>query len=234
MRKETVQMKKYGKKAKESVKRIGENRKLLELILFAALSIFAVYTFKDSRYFEYVEDFAEDNVLAVIVLLTLLKILAIIWPPFPAIIFIIALMPIIGFWGAFWADYIGELIGSTIAYWISYKYGYKGVALFLDEASIEKLKKVKVKKGKELEFLIILRVLGNTFFEIMCYGAGLLKISFKNFFIATVTSYFIVSYISFKLVEGLYDDKTLYINAILIILLIVFSFKFGSRYIETA
>lgn len=209
-----------------------KNLKIYELLFFATLSIILVILFKNSRYFDSVEQFAQENLFIIFIVLTFAKVLAIIWPPFPASIFIIALIPAIGFWPAFMADYIGELVGSSAAYYIAYNYGYKGIALFLDEENIKRIQRIKVKKGKELEFLLILRVLGNTFFEIMCYGAGLLKISFKAFFISTILSYFAVSFITFKLFEGLFKEESFYINGALILFLAIFLTKFGSRYIQ--
>lgn len=211
---------------------IKNNAKLYQLILLALLSFVLVILFRNSRYFESVQLFAEDNRIAIVIVLIFAKILAIVWPPFPATIFILGLMPIVGFWPAFLADYIGEIIGSCIAYFIAYKYGYKGISLFLDEKSIKKIERIKVREGRELEFLLILRILGNTFFELVCFAAGLLRVDFKAFLISTIVSYFIVSIVIFKLVEGLLGGGSFYINAVPILILVLFIWKFSPRYIR--
>lgn len=209
-------------------------KKLIIISLLAVLTVIVFFLFKESQYYQSFVNFTAEHLMITLFILFLLKIFAIVWPPFAATVIIMGLMPIIGFWNAFLVDYIGEVVGSSIVYFISRRWGDRLVPKILGRSLYERVMKIKINKDNEFEFLFLLRILGGNFFELVCYAAGLLGIGYRNFFLTTISAYFLLSFVFFKLTEGLFSRTTFFLSAGLIIALVVFFKYLRKRYIKFA
>jgi len=86
-----------------------------------------------------------------------------------------------GFWKGFFIMMAGDILGGAIAFWISRKYGLKITERFVkSESSL--MRKILDQLGT-LKGLIFARVCFIPMPEIVCYAAGLTKISFARFII---------------------------------------------------
>ncbi|MCB9790605.1 VTT domain-containing protein [Candidatus Nomurabacteria bacterium] len=207
-------------------------KKLLFISFLAVLTIVVFFLFKESGYYAGFVSFTEKHLIITLFILFLLKILAIVWPPFAATVIIFGVMPIIGFWNAFFVDYIGEVIGSSLVYFIARKWGDRLVPKILGKSLYKRVMQIKINKDREFEFLFILRILGGNFFELVCYAAGLLGISYRNFILTTISAYFLLSFVFFKLAQGLFDRATFVISASLIAALLLFFKYLRNRYLK--
>lgn len=203
------------------------------LVLF---SVLLYIWFVRSTYFIGFRQWSLSNVLLFSTILVLLKIISIVWPPIPGGIITISAIPLIGWQNAYFADLTGSILGSSITYFLGKKYGYRLLDSLFDEKVIEKIKKIKIKKSKELEAIFTLRILtGSLFLEAITYGAGVLGIGFTNFLIATIASHLLVgvpSYYLFAQITTVGFSQTWIVNMVLLSMAFVVMYKLKGRYFE--
>jgi uncharacterized membrane protein YdjX (TVP38/TMEM64 family) len=203
------------------------------LILVFLIATGAYFLFIQTPYFKTVEIWARANIFFYVSFLVVMKIVGIIIPPIPGGLFTLASIPIIGWQYAFVGDFVGSTIGSSIAFFIGKKYGYSLINSLFDAKTVEKFKKIKIKKNKEIEAIFMLRVLmGSTIAEIVCYGAGIIGVTFKNFFIGSILYGLILGLPLYFLAQNLFDSKNALFSLILFALSILFIWKFKGRYFE--
>ena len=86
-----------------------------------------------------------------------------------------------GFWKGFWIITIGDFIGGSVAFYIARRYGMKITERFVkSESSL--MKKILDQLGT-LKGYIFARVCFIPMPEVVCYAAGLTKMSFSQFII---------------------------------------------------
>lgn len=192
--------------------------------------------FIKSDYFNDFRKWSLSNILLFSTVLILLKIISIVWPPIPGGLITISAIPLVGWQNAYFSDLIGSVLGSSITYFLGKKYGYKLLNRLFDEKVIEKIKKIKIKKSKELEAIFTLRILtGSLFMEAITYGAGVLRIGFSNFLIATVISHLLVgvpSYFLFAQISTVGFSQTWLVNVALFAIAFFVMYKLKGRYFE--
>ena len=112
------------------------------------------------------------------------RILSIVVPPIPGAVLGFAFIPIIGWFWAFVFGFIGELIGATFAFYIARRFREPAVARFIP---LQKLHAWEGKLSKKTEFLAFLgiRVTTGPIMDFISYVAGLSKINFRKFIVAT-------------------------------------------------
>ena len=109
-----------------------------------------------------------------------------------------ASIPFLGWFNAYLVDFFGSLFGGIIAYFLGKKYGHPLLNKILGSDLTEKIEKVKIKKDKEIEGVFVYRLaFGSTILEAIYYGAGFLKIGFKNFLIGSTLSHIVIGVPSF-------------------------------------
>lgn len=208
--------------------------KRINLIIFIFISVLSVVLylwFIKLPVFKHFEFWVSKNILLYFLFLILVKILAILWPPLPGSLFTLGSIPAIGWELAYLADLVGSIIGSSGAFFIGKKYGFKLLRKFFDASTIEKIKNTKIKKGKELEAVIVLKLLYSSVGEMISYGAGLIGISYSKFMIGSLITYQLNMPIFFLVSKAL-EGKLLIINVITILLAILLFYKFKGRYFE--
>jgi len=161
------------------------------------------------------------------------KVISILWPPLTGGLATLAAIPFLGWLGAYLVDFVGSITGGIIAYFLGRKYSYKILRFLFDEGVIEKIKKIKVKKGKEIEAVFVYRLFfGSTILEVIYYGAGLLKIGFKNFLIGAAVSHMVVGIPSYYFAKNIIEGKNIILIIVSLALGIPFFIKFKKRHFE--
>jgi len=204
------------------------------LIIFGTVFIGSVVGYIwmiNQPFFDTFIEWAQQNFILYFTILVMLKIIAIVWPPLPGGLLTLGSIPVIGWFNAYLADLIGGLIGASIAYYLGSKYGHNFLKKLFDDKVIDKIYKVKIVKNKEYEAILLLRLFSSAISEAISYGSGLLKIRFKNFFLATLTAAFL--YMPFYyLADGIFNGKNVVINAVLILSIGAVLYKLRGRYFE--
>lgn len=101
--------------------------------------------------------------------------------------------------------YIASLISSTINFYISRIYGRKWVIKLAGEKSMNKIDEFVQMEGKTI--LILARLFGFSFFDVISYAAGLTKMDFKTYFIITAITSAVVN-IASRFIFGNLDMAT--------------------------
>lgn len=208
------------------------------IVFFLVLGIFILLYlwFYNSAYFRYIQNWASENIFLFLIFLVIVKVISIVWPPMPGGLFTLGAVPIVGWLPAYISDFIGSMLGSSIAFYLGKEYGFKFLSKFFDENVIKNLKKIKVKKKREIEMVIVLRILtGSIFLEAICYSAGLIGIRYKNFLIGSIASHMIVGIPVYALTENVIESlKTgnLILSLISLSIILVILYKIRGRYLE--
>ena len=210
-----------------------KNHKHLLTLFFFGFGTLAFYLwFINSFYFAGFLAWSQKNIVFYYFILVSLKVIAIVWPPIPGGILTLGSIPVLGWPLAYSADFFGSLIGSSIAYSLARKYGLDFMKKIFDENTIEKLTRIKIKLHREIESVFLLRFFGGTIIEVICYGAGLLKVRFRNYLIATILSHMALGIPVFYFTRNILGGQGILINLALIIVMIILFFKLKHRYFE--
>jgi len=207
---------------------------IFALFLFSGVAL--LYFIKNSAFFDQLIFWTKDNFLLFFTLLVLIKFISIVYPPLTGGLFTMASIAIIGWQFAFLADFIGSTLGGVINYFLGRKYGKRIVLKFMGQTAVDKLDEIKITKGREIEGLIVLRVISGSFvLELIHYVAGILKISFDKYLIAMVISQIITGIPLFYLMGNILDDSNLIVMAVSVVILIIgmpLLYKLKDRYLE--
>ncbi len=192
-----------------------------------------IYTFMTSEMFLAFTEWVQNYIGFYIAVLILLKSFLSMIPPAPSLLLTLSAIPVLGWFNAYLIDFVGSMIGSSFSYYLGKKYGLPVIKFLFDKASLEKIKRIKIKDKREIESVAILRILtAPTLVEAVNYGAGLLKIGFNKFFVGSLISHPIVGIPTFILVRNVLDQKNVAVSAILIILSLLSIYLVKDRYFE--
>lgn len=208
------------------------NRQVALTIFFVALPLLIFLWLKQSGNFAYFYQWSQQNIYIFILVLLILKILAIVYPPLPGGILTLGSIPIIGWVDAYLVDLIGSVVGSCIAYYLGKKYGFDFLVKLFDEKTIDKFKHIKVKQYREIESVFVLRILGGMVVELVAYGSGLLKIGFLNFFIGSVLSHMVVGIPTYYLAKNIFSTQNLFASLVISIATLYLLWRVKGRYFE--
>ncbi len=150
----------------------------------SAIGIVALYVLVPPHLPEIIA-FTKANPLLAPLILILWRIVAIVIPPIPGGIVSLAVLPIFGWFWTFIYSFIGMVIGSTIAFFIARYYREPVVKHFVP---LQQMHKWEGKLSSKTEFFgfLTMRFITSPVFDFMSYIAGLSKISFWKFFLATL------------------------------------------------
>ncbi|MDO8524590.1 MAG: VTT domain-containing protein [bacterium] len=113
-----------------------------------------------------------------------LRMISVIFPPLPGFIFDLIGIAVFGKWIGFILGEIAIMLGACLAFFIARKYREWLIKKVTPLASFNKW--IEKLSGKEQFFsLLVLRLSTNLFFDVINYAAGLTKIKFSKFFLAS-------------------------------------------------
>lgn len=172
--------------------------------------------FLKSNVFQTYISWAQSNMVLFVSTLIVIKFVSVIFPPLPSVVMSFSAIPIVGWFNAYLIDYAGSMLGSSASYYLAYKYGTPILSKILDRNTVENLSKVKIKIGKEIESVVVLRVLtGATLVEAVNYGAGLLKIPYNKFLIGFLISHPLIGLPMFYFVNSIIQQQNVLITILL-------------------
>lgn len=197
------------------------------------LTICLFYWFSKTPYFLVLDSWIKTNKSLYLISLFLIKIAGILWPPISGGIFTMASIPFLGWQTAFMVDMAGSAVGGTIAYKLGERYGYPFLNKILDENVVEKIRRIKVKKGKEIEAVFVYRLLfGSVIVEAIYYGAGVLNIHFGKFLTGVTLSHLLIGTPIFYLANSVLSGANIVLSISLAVIALVFIIKTKGRYFE--
>ena len=200
-------------------------------IFIATLVIF--YWFFRSPYFLIVDNWVKANIVLYVIYLFIYKSVGVLFPPIPAGLVTMASIPFLGWFNAYLVDFFGSLFGGIIAYFLGKKYGHPLLNKILGSDLTKKIENIKIKKDKEIEGVFVYRLaFGSTILEAIYYGAGFLKIGFKNFLVGSTLSHIVIGVPSFFLANNILNGQNITFTVILTIVGIVFVLFTKGRYFE--
>jgi uncharacterized membrane protein YdjX (TVP38/TMEM64 family) len=120
-------------------------------------------------------------------MIILWRIIGTVIPPIPGGLLALAMIPVFGWFLAYLYGAIGLVIGCSIAFWLARIFGEGIVTSFIPLKQLHKLEDKLSQKDEFFAFLLI-RFTTGAILDFVSYVAGLTKISFKTFFIATLIS----------------------------------------------
>ncbi len=118
-------------------------------------------------------------------LIILFRFIAMVIPPIPGGILSFALIPVIGWFWSYLYAMIGVTLGATVAFFIARKFREPVVAKFVPLKQLHLWEK-KLSSRTEFVAFLIVRLTTGPIMDFISYIAGLSKISFKKFLIATL------------------------------------------------
>lgn len=162
-------------------------------------------------------NFVQQHRLIAPLLLIVWRILGITFPALPAGIISFAFVPIFGWRLTYIYTLIGILIGTSIAFFLSRIFREKLVSRFMTLRKIHKLQS-EMSKKKEFVAIVLLMLFSVPVMNFSSYIAGLTKVSYKKFilatFIASIPNIFIfyIGEETYRIVFG----KSVFVGAIVL------------------
>lgn len=211
------------------------NTSLITIITFTlTASSVLFFLFSHPGNIKIVANFAENHPILAPFLVISWRALAIIIPPLPGGIISWALLPAFGWFWTFIFAATGIIFGTTVGFFLARHFREKLVEKFvpLKELSIWEN---KISPKTELMGFIIIRLTTGPVMDFMSYVAGLSKISFKYFFIATAISLIpdaLLYYLGESVYESFYGKNNEYasLSFILIIVLLALYLIYKSKF----
>jgi len=175
------------------------------VIICWMLSIFLYKYFIDPEGLN-VYSLVETNPLKYYIIIISLRILGIVFSPFPGQLFTLSSIPIIGWQYSYLLDLVSSMLGSILVYLLGLKYGMSLISFLLDDSLIAKVQKINVKKNKQIKSLFLLRLSTGVLIDTASYIFGLIGINKKNFIIGTfvyhVTVHLVIFYFGNTIING--------------------------------
>ena len=203
---------------------------------FFAITIATIagyWWFFNSPYWELFFNWSQENLTLFFATLLVIKISGTIYPPIPGGLITMGAIPFLGWIPAYTADFLGSMLGSSGAYILGKRYGKRFLLKLFDKSTMERITRMRVKTGKEVESVFVLRILtGGTLIEAVCYGAGLLHIPYFKFLIGSALSHLTIGVPHFYLARSIFESKNVVISIVGIIASIIVLYKIKGRYFE--
>lgn len=163
-----------------------KKRNLLILFFFSIVALCLLTIFIISRNFsqDLISIFKENPFIGP-VLLVLWRILGIIVPAIPAGIVSFAAVPIFGWLATYLYTLIGIMLGTSISFFLARRFKEPLVSKFVPLAKLHKLED-ELSDRKRFMAILLIRLFTVPVMDFSSYAAGLTKISFPKFFLATI------------------------------------------------
>lgn len=154
------------------------------ILFFLLISI--IYIASNS----YVDDLIKiinDNPLIGPVLLIAWRVIGIIVPAIPAGVVSFAVVPVFGWFKTYLYTLSGILIGTSISFFLARRFKEPLVTKFVPLKKLHKLED-KLSERKRFAAIFVIRLFTVPVMDFSSYAAGLTRISFPKFFLATLIS----------------------------------------------
>lgn len=201
--------------------------------LVVAASFFGYMWFEQSGYYAGFMVWAKQNVALLFVCAVAIKFVGIVWPPLPGGIFVMGTIPMIGWPAALAANFIGTILGNTGAYFLGKKYGWKLLDKIAGVEATNRIRKIKIKPGKELEGVLVYQfVMSSIFVEGISFGAGLLGIKLWQLLVGSAVAGIVLGIPMFYLAGFALQPGNIWVRVVAIAVCLVLVIKLKDRYFE--
>lgn len=212
---------------------LKNKRNLIFIALVWILSILGYVWIIKQPFSEQLSLLAQTHKLSLFAGLVLIKIAGLVWPPLPGGVFNLAVIPFIGWQLAYLSDLTGTVIGALIDYSLAKKYGYKLLDKIFDENTVEKIKNLKIKTGRQAEFSFMMTLSSRLLLtEVSYYAAGLLKLNFWQFLAGAIGSHLLLGIPGYYSTGWLFSTKQIYLGILGWVILIPLWLKIKDRYFD--
>lgn len=154
-------------------------------ILFFLFGFFVILLVFNPAYTDTIIGFTREHKVIGPLFLVFWRILGIIIPAIPAGVVSFAVIPFFGWQLTYVYTLIGILIGTSTSFWLARSFRERLVARFLTLRKIHKLEN-SLSHKKRFFAIVALRLFTVPVMDFSSYIAGLTKISFAKFFLATI------------------------------------------------
>ena len=207
-----------------------------EFIIFITVGVIVLGAFTyflNSTYFAAFYAWAQYNIILFTILIFIIRVLSIIYPPMTGGIVTLGAIPIIGWENAFIIDFAGTTFGGAVNYYVGRNYGIKVISKIVGEDAVANIQKLKFKAGREIEGIIVARIFfGLIMLEFIHYAAGILKVDFWKYMIALIFSHFMLGIPLFYLVSKFIDFKDYWYALLPLLIILPVLYKYRHRYFE--
>jgi len=156
-------------------------------ILFFLFGFLVILLVFNPEYTDTLVEFTGEHKFYGPMFLILWRILGIIVPAIPAGVVSFAVVPIFGWQLTYVYTLIGILIGTSTSFWLARRFREPLVARFIPLQKIHKLED-RLSHKKRFAAIVALRLFTVPVMDFSSYIAGLTKISFPKFFLATLVA----------------------------------------------
>ena len=154
-------------------------------ISFFLFGFFVILLVFNPAYTDILVEFTSEHKFAGPFFLIFWRIIGIIIPAIPAGVVSFAVVPFFGWAQTYLYTLIGILVGTSISFWLARRFREPLVARFLPLKKIHKLED-SLSHKKRFAAIVALRLFTVPVMDFSSYIAGLTKISFPKFFLATI------------------------------------------------
>lgn len=169
-------------------------------VLVCAFFLFLL--FMPAAYQETIVSFTVSHAILAPLILIAWRFIGVVIPPIPAGVLTFALIPVLGWFWVFLYSEIGLLLGACVAFFLARKFREPIVKRVVPLQEISKWEE-KVSQATELWAFLLLRLTTGPVMDFISYLAGLTKLRFSTFFLATVIS-LLPSALTYYLGEKIY------------------------------
>jgi uncharacterized membrane protein YdjX (TVP38/TMEM64 family) len=210
-------------------------KSIIFITLIVVFSLLGYSWLVNQPFTQQIASFAQIHRYWLIIILVLIKVVGLVYPPLLGGIFNLAIIPFLGWQTAYIIDLLGTIIGAGICYVIAFKWGYKLLIKILDEDTVRKIIESKVKNNRQVEFSFVITIMSRFLMtEISYYAAGILKLDFKKFMFGAISSHLIIGIPSYYLTNMMFETKSLYLGIVAWIIIIPTWLILKDRYFESS
>ncbi len=201
---------------------------LIAVAFIVTIVAYGIFSRTDS--FQSLLTWSGQNLIWFCLILIAIKIVGVIWPPLPGLVFTVGAIPVIGWLPALLVDMVGAFIGTCLVFWLARIYGPRVILKVFGESGLKQSQRIKFNPRNELEALIIMRVFGGPISEMVSYAAGITNITFTHFVMGTLFSYLLIGLPLFYLAGIAFSNGGLLFGVIPLFVGVLILYTLRKRY----
>jgi len=195
--------------------------------------VIAGYILYDSGELDGLVVWARQNLVVYFIFLVAVKTMGLIFPPIPGGLVTWGSIVIIGWQMAFAADFIGAMIGAIANYYMGKKWGVTIVKKIFGDTISNKISKLKIRKGREVESVAVFKIAGGgTIVEAISFFAGIIDLNLKQFLAGSAIASLVIGLPTYILTDNLLSSRNIALNLAAIVAGFLVLYKVKGRYFE--
>jgi uncharacterized membrane protein YdjX (TVP38/TMEM64 family) len=165
--------------------------------------------------------------------MVLLKTASIIYPPLPGVVLTLGVLPLVGLKWAYGVEIIGSILGASSAYFLGKRYGVRLLTWVLSEELTNRILKVRLKPGNQVEAAVMLRfAAGGALSDGLAWGASLIGLRYIPYITGHVISHVVTTLPIFYLIAASVQIHTWLVLVPAAVLAWYLLYRLKGRYFE--